>query len=377
MKTYYATAERTKDEELKAEVQLINNNPIISGLLHSVGGLLAVLDERRHIVSLNETFLQALGIEDPGRALGLRLGEAFECVHAHEKPAGCGTTEYCTTCGAAVAAVTSINTNRTITKRCALTINRMGESIDLFLKIESRPIAIGERNFLLLFVQDITEEQLQAALQRTFIHDISNVVSGLAGASELLCMGDSRLDLPTMIRHSARQLECEVKAQRVLMSTESPSFEPDLALWSTAEVMEHTESICRLHPLAATHSLQFETGSPHSRLTTDIALVIRILSNMIVNALEASGGNQTVKVWTEHRSESITFKAWNRQAIDKRIALRIFQRNFSTKAGKGRGLGTYSMKFFGETILGGKVDFLSSPENGTTFWIELPERLEA
>jgi sensor histidine kinase regulating citrate/malate metabolism len=49
----------------------------------------------------------------------------------------------------------------------------------------------------------------------------------------------------------------------------------------------------------------------------------------------------------------------------------MFQRNFSTKDGMGRGLGTYSMKFLGEEILGGRVSFTSDPENGTTFSLRL------
>lgn len=45
---------------------------------------------------------------------------------------------------------------------------------------------------------------------------------------------------------------------------------------------------------------------------------------------------------------------------DPKLLLRIFQRSFSTKGAKGRGLGTYSMKLFGETYLGGQVSFRSS-----------------
>jgi sensor histidine kinase regulating citrate/malate metabolism len=53
--------------------------------------------------------------------------------------------------------------------------------------------------------------------------------------------------------------------------------------------------------------------------------------------------------------------------------MRIFQRNYSTKSDSGRGLGTYSMKLFGETYLGGKVDFTSSESEGTTFHLRLPK----
>ena len=45
---------------------------------------------------------------------------------------------------------------------------------------------------------------------------------------------------------------------------------------------------------------------------------------------------------------------------------------FSTKANRGRGLGTYGMKLLGETVLGGVVGFTSNWTEGTHFFIELP-----
>jgi sensor histidine kinase regulating citrate/malate metabolism len=53
------------------------------------------------------------------------------------------------------------------------------------------------------------------------------------------------------------------------------------------------------------------------------------------------------------------------------VQLQIFVRSYSTK-GKGRGLGTYAMKLFTEKYLGGRIDFESRPETGTTFRVELP-----
>jgi sensor histidine kinase regulating citrate/malate metabolism len=48
----------------------------------------------------------------------------------------------------------------------------------------------------------------------------------------------------------------------------------------------------------------------------------------------------------------------------------LFRRSFSTK-GRGRGIGTYSMKLLGEKYLKGRVWFTSSPNAGTTFFIEV------
>lgn len=54
------------------------------------------------------------------------------------------------------------------------------------------------------------------------------------------------------------------------------------------------------------------------------------------------------------------------------IRRRVFQRHFSTKAGAGRGYGTYSMKLFGEGYLRGQVWFESTDSLGTVFSLKLP-----
>ena len=70
----------------------------------------------------------------------------------------------------------------------------------------------------------------------------------------------------------------------------------------------------------------------------------------------------------------ISFCVWNAQAIPQKFAIRIFQRNFSTKEQAGRGIGTYSMKLFGEKFLGGRVSFTSSPKKGTVFRLTLTDK---
>ena len=92
---------------------------------------------------------------------------------------------------------------------------------------------------------------------------------------------------------------------------------------------------------------------------------------MVTNALEETIEGDEVRMWVETSQERITFSVWNRKNIPADIAKRIFQRNFSTKLEHGRGLGTYSMKLFGEDILGGRVDFTTSEKEGTIFRFSL------
>jgi sensor histidine kinase regulating citrate/malate metabolism len=62
----------------------------------------------------------------------------------------------------------------------------------------------------------------------------------------------------------------------------------------------------------------------------------------------------------------------NNGVIDEEVQLQLFKRSFSTKSSAGRGIGTYSMKLFGERYLNGRISFRSSREEGTLFSFSLP-----
>lgn len=93
---------------------------------------------------------------------------------------------------------------------------------------------------------------------------------------------------------------------------------------------------------------------------------------MIINALEATAKNGEVKIWIQHEGNLLSFCVWNAEEIPQEIANRIFQRKFGTKEQSGRGIGTFSMKLFGEKILGGQISFMKSKQNGTTFKFSYP-----
>lgn len=100
METYFAPPGRSGTCDFNREIEIVNKSPVVDTLLHSVSGLLAILNEHRQVIAVNDAFLNELGISDPTDSLGLRPGEALQCVHAHDEPDGCGTTKFCSTCGA-------------------------------------------------------------------------------------------------------------------------------------------------------------------------------------------------------------------------------------------------------------------------------------
>ncbi len=366
MDTYFAPPERAHDDELVSEIDIVSKNPVMSGLLHSISGLLAVLDEHRQIIALNDSFLKMLGIDDSAKALGVRQGEVLQCIHADDEPAGCGTTKFCSTCGAAIAIVSSLEQNIPVERICALSANRNGKVVDIALLVRSHPIKIDNKRFLLLFLQDITQQQQRAALERTFFHDVNNMLTMLLGASELL-VEEVHSELAKTIHQASIRLHKEIAVQRCLSQSESYTYQPMRHEIKIEEILAELQSFLVNHPAAQKKSIEFQENYPNITINTDSSLLSRVLCNMAINALEATGENGVVKIWLEYEDNLLSFCVWNAEEIPPQIANRIFQRNFSTKEQAGRGIGTFSMKLFGEKILGGQISFTSSKKNGTTF----------
>jgi len=372
MDTHFAPAERVSEKTLSSEIEVVSQNPVIEGLLQSVNGLLAVLNEYRQIVALNDSFMQMLGIHDAEKAFGLRPGEALKCVHSDEGPGGCGTSEYCSTCGAAVAIVAAIKEDRPAERTCALTAEKGGRSVELALSVRSHPMRINRKRFILLFLQDVTLQQQRAALERTFFHDINNLLGALLGASEMLTATEHPSKLAKTIHQTSLRLHKEVAIQSCLLDGQYSNYVPMYHEVTAAEILEELQSSFAYHEAARKKKVEFLTEHLEISIRTDISTLLRVLSNMVKNALEATEENGKVKIWLEQGNSFISFHVWNRQAIPREIALRVFQRNFTTKGEAGRGLGTYSMKLFGEKILGGQVSFTTSAESGTVFKFSLP-----
>lgn len=373
MDTHYAPAHRAGPEALERDVAALMGHPVLTTLLGTVGGLLAVLNEHRQILALNEAYLAYLGLDAPAALLGMRPGEAARCVHAREMPGGCGTAQACATCGAAIAMVTSLGTDAASEGTCALQVQRDGGLLDLYLKVRAMPFDLEGRRLLLLFLEDITAEQRRATLERVFFHDVNNLIGALLGNGEFMDSGPeaSRPECARQMQQLARRLASEVEIQRTFAQSGALDVRSAARAVEPAQLLQELSAAFAPRGAARGVSLRCEVQEG-LRLHTDPALVARVLSNMVTNALEASSAGETVRLSGAREDGAVALSVWNPAAIPPAVAPRIFQRNFSTKGDLGRGLGTYSMKLFGEQVLGGRVAFTSSPEAGTTFTLRLP-----
>ena len=223
----------------------------------------------------------------------------------------------------------------------------------------------------MLFLRDITLEQQRAALEKTFFHDIGSLLTALLWTSETF-LEECPSDLSEALHHTVSKLHQEIAIQRALLKSDHYDYRPMRRKITPAQIFAELESFFANHPAAQKKRLEFQEDTPDVEIYTDTSLLSRILNNMVINAFEATAERGHVKIWAERTGRDLSFCVWNQQIIPEAIAHRIFQRNFSTKNQDGRGVGTFSMKLFGEKILGGEVTFRSSETEGTVFKLSLP-----
>jgi signal transduction histidine kinase len=364
--TRFAPAERASAEELLRQSQYFAAAPpLLRHFLNAVPDILAVLNQQRQIVFANRHLLDYLDVNLES-VIGLRPGEAINCVHAFETECGCGTTEFCATCGA-VQAILTCQRGQADVQECRIIQRAGGETLDL--RVWTTPVMADGELFTIFAVTDISHEKRRQALERIFFHDVMNAASILLGSVTLLRekQNGQQDQLTDLVYLGATKLIDEIKAQQLLTQAESNELtvQPDVI-----RVEGLLREIADSYDVQHSGRIQIAACDPELILVSDPVLLRRVIGNMVKNALEASRRGHVITLGCQRHAAEIEMWVHNPVPMPRHVQLQIFQRSFSTK-GAGRGLGTYSMKLLGERYLKGSVFFTSS-EEGTVFTIRCP-----
>lgn len=370
--THFAPAERASAEELRQLAAPLVENPVARAILESVAGYVMVLDEHRQIVAANAEMLLALESPAPETLWGMRPGEAVHCVHATDGPGGCGTGPECQHCGAVLSILNCQREQKPDIQECLLRMVQQGRETAGEFRVRSSPITLEGRALTVFVLQDISAAKRKEALESVFFHDVLNLVGGLQGASRLLSLTpENAEDVALQIIDISSLLTQEILSQRLLLNAEQGHLAPVARPVVVADILSELGKVFRNHEVARDRGIDVHYPEG-AQITTDPVLLGRVLINMLKNALEATPRGGKVSLEFRWEGPRPVFQVHNEGVIPPDVCGRIFQRSFSTKAAKGRGLGTYSMKVFGEQVLHGEVGFLTDPIEGTRFFLRLP-----
>lgn len=372
MHTSFPPTDRSGSDELAEQVISINASPVMDTLLKAAAGLLLVINEKREIVSINHSFLEALGIPDVNEVLGLRMGESLACIHAKQAPDGCGSTKYCATCGASIALMSAVIGDKPLEQVCALTAVKDGVTHDLALLIKAHPLVLDGRRWILVYAQDISKQQLLEEFESALLYDVSGSMINMLANSQLLVKDLQDNKNVFRLARDVTRVYSEILMLRRLYLGKAAEMAIVSHSVTLQEIRNELLDIINSRLLNAQVTLTETWPAADLALQTDITLLTRVIIHMLLNAIEATepGGEITLTVTTDETGTQ--WAVWNRGEIPAAVQLRVFQKYFSTKSKRGRGLGTYAMKLFGETYLKGKVTFESTAEAGTTFNLTVP-----
>jgi signal transduction histidine kinase len=262
-----------------------------------------------------------------------------------------------------------------VERECVVSIlTRKGESREVALSVRASPFELKGERFTVFCMTDIGTQKLFQELEHSFLHDISNVAMALCAGSESLRreLSEESQSLADDICDLTQRLSREITVQRLLISSDPSRHRLN---WQTIELggmLRFAQRLAATHPCAQLKRLAVESPSQVKELTTDPALLERVLTNMLINAFEATSAGGCVRLRIDSSKASVMFGVQNAGCIPPLVASRIFRRHFTTKRGLGRGQGTYAMRLLGETLLQGRVGFSSGLDLGTEFYVELP-----
>lgn len=359
-------------EELEHQASFFNDAFLTRHLLDVMPGMVLVLNNYRQIVFTNRAFYHLSGRPETESLVGLLVGDVLQCHVALDKDAVCGTTDSCETCGALVAMLSGLSGVDSV-QECTLTQHDGIVSQHLTLRVWSAPLCFGGEEFVVLAGTDVSHERRRLALERTFFHDILNLVASIQGFAELMEIDESvdPMMVSRRIQSASQKVIEEIDAQRVLLAVEKGELKVDNHVLTSLDVLKDVIELYEGQEISRKRILKVDDNVTRASFISDATLLRRILGNMVKNALEASPEGYTVTLGVDKSAAGFNFWVHNATVISASYHQRIFQRDFSTK-GSGRGLGTYSMKLLGR-FLSGDVSFESSPEDGTRFTFSLPD----
>jgi signal transduction histidine kinase len=364
---------RSSPDELLRQHETVSAVTTLTSVLETMPHIVMILNKHRQMVWANRHLPEALNNETVSELLGLRPGEAFNCINALKAEAGCGTATDCQVCAALHALQKSLAGQRGDEECLVMTAG--GDTLNL--RVTACRIEVEGEDFYSVSLIDISDEKNRRMLERLFFHDIMNIAGSVQGFLDLLpeqIQEDEQTLAETLsiLAISAGDLIDLIKSQKDLLSAEHNELAVYPQPVDPRELLLNVQRFFQRNALFDKRGVEMQCDGDDGVFQCDDRILKRVLINAVKNALEAVREGESVRLRYKSQGQHALFEVSNDTVIPEEVQSRIFKKSFSTKS-KDRGIGTYSIKLFTEKYLGGKVWFVSSKEHGTTFYIRVPK----
>ena len=374
------------DDVFKNELYAIFNNAAV---------VLILVNGKGKIVKINETGCRMVG-QKSEEIIGRLAGDVLNCTHAHQnEKVVCGETSACKACFLRNAFTCTFLTGEShYKKEGVFTIVRGEETTEAILQVSSAQIDIDGSPYILLTIDDITQERQQEKelkqlmesrdkLYAVIAHDLRGDIGIIKGFSDLLVFEEGELD--ENMRSSYIDM-ISLSANNIHLLLDN-LFEWTSSKWYNSRInCEETDVrllIDEVVEIAQTPAINKEITLYNLLQTPETAvldknMVKTVIRNLISNAIKFTERKGQISVNMKRENNDLLFQVRdNGIGMPKEKSAALFaDKNRTDSAGtereKGSGLGLIICKEFVEKH-GGKIWAESEPGEGSTFSFTIPQ----
>ncbi len=362
-KEYIALFVEDKTSQRNIEIKLIHNRDLFQTILESTGDLYVFFDREGKIIEINEKSAKLVGLSK-NEIIGRSIWDFID---------GKDESQY-----------SKLVKNLTATGESATILDRR---YGIILERSFYPIKDENGKVInaVIISRDVTErvrdKELEEDIERMIRHDLKAPLNTILGFPKILL---SECDLSEEHRTYLKLIE---EAGYRMLNT------IDMSL----DIYKMEKRVYELNPVKVDLLQIINTIANEQRVTINIKknlldifvdgkktaeeenyfikgeslMIYSMLSNLIVNAIEASPERDVIKIFLNRTGKGTDIRISNSGVINESIRDFFFCKYVTFGKKKGTGLGTYSAKLIVETH-GGTINFKSSIENGTDILIFLP-----
>lgn len=337
-----------------------------ANLLDSTQSTFIVVDDQ-----LNIKYFNTKEVTEGDDTYCDKPGDFLHCQNAIYSTNGCGSSKNCAYCKLRNSVKTVFNTNKAANEEIILSLE---DNRKLVIQGNMTPFDFHGKQFVAILMTNKGEKQRNMMMEKVFFHDMLNLSGALNGLIDILQVEHSD-ELIDEIKKVANQITEELCAQRDLVFAEDGKLTVHIDNMLLEDFINYTQTL--INPLLEAHELEMEWILDIEKefiIHTDYRILHRVLLNMTKNAMEATSQHQKISFRAKSLPDSVEFSVHNPSYIPEEIQSQVFHYGQSSK-GTGHGIGTYSMKLLGENYLQGEVWFTTDKEEGTTFFLKIPQRI--
>jgi PAS domain S-box-containing protein len=241
------------------------------------------------------------------------------------------------------------------------------------IRVFAQPLKIGGDELTAFSIVDTSQENRTQLLERAFLHDLVNAAGSIQMLIDLLTTDTSRqerVEYVKLLQVSINRLLSEIYHEKMMLD----SCGLATSAVNVHEILTALADYYKSQTFAGNCRIEIEEGAVKSmKVLGDMALLVRVLDNMLRNALEATSHGGIVTLGCRQIDGDLEFWVHNPNKISETVRTKIFKRSFSKPRDKGAQ--SYETELLSE-LCGGAVAVSSDQEFGTRFSIRYPAATE-